>query len=69
MEYKEDTANLFEHMVNSMKKHAGEMKTLGRSKSDKIGVEEADSILKENQEAFAALGLKKEEEVKFDGRY
>ena len=55
-----DTANLLDDMTSSIKKHAGELKALGRSKSDKMSVEEAEAMLKDNPEAFDAFGLRKE---------
>ena len=59
VDYKSDTADLKDRISNAMKKHSGELKSLGRSASDKISVEDAESMISENPEVFAALGVKK----------
>ena len=58
VKYKKDTTNLLKEMTLSMKKVAGELKSLGRGSGGKISVEEIEALAAENAEAFAAAGFK-----------
>ena len=54
--------DLLEQMRGSMKKHAGEQRSLGRGVGGgKISVEEAEAYLSRNAEVFAQLGYRKKE--------
>ena len=52
-------------MKVSMKKHAGELRSLGRTgNSEKVSVEEAEAIYSKNSDAFAAAGIKRRNRIR-----
>ena len=60
VKYENNEANLYRDMKNSLKKNAGEVKTLGRLASDKkVNADEVEVLAAQNSEAFAAAGFKK----------
>ena len=59
VKYEGSGADLLGDMEKAMRKHAGEMKSLGRSNLEKISVEEVEALAAENLEVFKAAGYSK----------
>ena len=58
VKYDQTNTDLFKEMEASMKKVAGELRTLGRGEAGRITVEDVEALAVENADVFAAAGFK-----------